>query len=234
MQSIRSRVRHASIRGYMAVCCHLALALVAFGQSAAQDRITVNRNWGPEQATGPPNTQQAGDVTTAWASATEDGQREWLSLQYARPVVPKAVLIYETYNPGALTKVSVFKPDGTEIQIWSGKDPTRPAKQKGISAISVKVDFKVKRVKIYLDSVATAGWNEIDAVGLRDSAGKTQWAVAAEASSTFGQRHQLQPRVADPVLTLQQRVTQLEAENRRLKKQIADLTKALRAKPKEQ
>ncbi|MCB1513071.1 MAG: hypothetical protein KDJ36_19415, partial [Hyphomicrobiaceae bacterium] len=37
-----------------------------------------NRSWGPEQAVGKPNTPQAGDISTAWASRTRDDQEEWL------------------------------------------------------------------------------------------------------------------------------------------------------------
>jgi hypothetical protein len=45
--------------------------------------------------------------------------------------------------------------------------------------------FKTNRVKLYLDSKGVPGWNEIDAVGLRESGGKTHWATSADASSTY-------------------------------------------------
>src|SRR5205085_7994565 len=72
----------------------------------------AKRNWGPEQATGEPDTMMAGDIVTAWASLTQDGEDEWLLMEYAEPVVPKAVMVYETYNPGALYRVTAFKLDG--------------------------------------------------------------------------------------------------------------------------
>src|SRR5262249_44708719 len=53
------------------------------------------RPYGPEQVTGPPDTPNAGDHATAWASRTPDGQDEWLLLEYAEPVVPAAVLVHE-------------------------------------------------------------------------------------------------------------------------------------------
>jgi hypothetical protein len=143
------------------------------------------RGWGPEQATGAPNTPAAGDFTSAWASLTPDGQDEWLLLEYAEPVVPTAVLVHETYNPGALVRVTAFKLDGEEVEIWKGKDPTAQGSGKGVSEIAVDVAFKTNRVKIYLDSKGVAGWNEIDAVGLRDAGGKTHWATGADASSTY-------------------------------------------------
>jgi hypothetical protein len=153
------------------------------------------RAWGPEQATGPPDTwPRFGDVTTAWASLTEDAQDEWLLLEYAEPVVPRAVLIYATYNPGAVSRVSAFKLDGTEVEVWKGKDPTPVGAQKGLSVIPIRVNFKTNRIKIDIASKEVGGWNEIDAVGLRTRS-KTYWATSVEASSTYAR----QPAVAVPV-----------------------------------
>ncbi len=217
--------------GAAAACVLLGLwatpASLAQQQQGKPLAAAEKRAWGPEQAAGPPDTPQAGDRQTAWASASQDGQKEWLELQYRTAVVPKAVLVYETYNPGALTKVSVFKSDGTEVEVFSGKDPTPPGKAKGISAIPIKFDHKTSRLKIYLDSPAVPNWNEIDAVGLRDAAGNTQWATTVKASSTFAQRP---PAKATVQQQLQQRIKQLEAENRKLKKMIEELAAELKAK----
>lgn len=147
----------------------------------------MKRPWGPEQATGPPDTHQAGDIQTAWASRTPDDQDEWLLLEYAEPIVAEAVLVYETYNPGALNRVTVFRLNGEEVEVWKGKDPTPRNSGMGTSEIKFRVPFKTNRVRIYLESKKVPGWNEIDAVGLRDSAGKVHWAVSADASSTYAQ-----------------------------------------------
>lgn len=148
----------------------------------------VGRHWGPEQATGLPNTPGVGDIVTAWASATPDGQPEWLLLHYDKLVQPTAVLIHESFNPGALTKVSVFDANDREVVIWTGTDPTPPSAGRGVTTIPVQVPFKICRVKIYLDSPKFPGWNEIDAVGLEYGWLKsTLWASKAEASSYFGQ-----------------------------------------------
>ncbi len=148
----------------------------------------IKRNWGPEQATGKPDTwPNQGDIITAWASKTADGQQEWLVLEYARPVFLKEVHIYETFNPGAVYRVTAFDLAGQEIEVWKGKDPTAPGSGKGISKIASKKKVKTNRIKIYIDSPAVLGWNEIDAVGLVDQQGKTQWATAVDASSSYAQ-----------------------------------------------
>ncbi|HIJ64375.1 MAG TPA: M56 family metallopeptidase [Candidatus Hydrogenedentes bacterium] len=152
---------------------------------SSDSRADGKRNWGPEQAVGEPDTHEAGDIVTAWASKTPDDQQEWLLVEYSSPVIPTGARIYETYNPGAVFKVSVFDAAGNEIEVWSGQDPTSVNSEKDVSEIAFTTDFKINRVKIYLDSPAVPGWNEIDAVGLVDDAGLIHWAVAADASSTF-------------------------------------------------
>jgi hypothetical protein len=190
------------------------------------------RDWGPEQATGEPDTNMAGDIVTAWASQSPDGQDEWLTLQYEDFIQPTAVLVYETYNPGSLVRVTAFKPDGEEVELWKGVDPTAPDAGMGVSEIPVKVDFKTNRVKLYIDSTNFPGWNEIDAVGLRDKAKKMHWAIAADASSTYAQPYQDEnatraPLPANPVMT-ERRIQKLEDEVRELKATIEDLKKALK------
>jgi len=147
----------------------------------------VKRNWGPEQATGPPDTAGPGDIVTAWASAQAAGQMEWLLLEYPEPMLPSAVLVHETYNPGALVRVTAYTLEGEEVEVWKGKDPTAPGAGKGVSEVALNMNFKTNRIKIYIDSKAVPGWNEIDAVGLKDGAGKTHWATAVAASSTYAE-----------------------------------------------
>lgn len=145
------------------------------------------RGWGPEQATGPPNTPLPGDHDTAWASQTPDNQDEWLLLEYAVPIVPDKIMIYESFNPGAVNRITAFKLTGEEVEVWKGKDPTPTGQQIGVSEIRLSLTFKTNRVRLHVNSLAVPGWNEIDAVGLRDAAGTTHWAIAADASSTFAQ-----------------------------------------------
>lgn len=146
----------------------------------------AKRAWGPEQVTGPPDTPGAGDIQTAWASATEDGQDEWLELEYAEVIEPAVIIVHETYNPGALYRVTAFTAGGMQGELWTGKDPTPVGADRGVSQIKVEPILKTNRIRIYLKSKDVPGWNEIDAVGIKDTAGKTHWAVKATASSTYG------------------------------------------------
>ncbi len=84
-----------------------------------------DEGWSAMQATGAPDTEGCGDFTTAWASAQSDGQ-DSLTLYYDVPVFPLAINIYQTYNLGAITQVSVlpFKNDPPVISVFSGVDLT--------------------------------------------------------------------------------------------------------------
>lgn len=149
------------------------------------------KGWDTDQVLGPPDTPLAGDHRSAWASKTADGQSEWLILEYEHAVRPKAVVVHENYKPGALSKVSFFHKNGKEIVVWQGTDPTPASEESGISKIAISTTFETKRVKLYLDSMAVPGWNEVDAVGLQYGKNKTLWAERAFSSSSYGRNNEL-------------------------------------------
>jgi hypothetical protein len=142
--------------------------------------------WGVDQLIGAPNTSGPGDISTAWASASQDNQKEWLILEYEKSVVPVAVVVHETYNPGAVVKVSHYPKWGSEKVLWEGTDPTPSTAGMGVSRLPVSAGVKTRRIKLYIDSPAVPGWNEIDAVGLELANDDVIWAKSAEASSAYG------------------------------------------------
>ncbi len=208
------------------------------------------RDWGPEQATGAPDSFVAGDVRTAWASLTPDGGPEWLMLEFASPVVPTALRIRETFNPGAINRITMFALDGSEVPVWNGQSPTRAVKE-GVAVFELRFNpfeplgrpypgphllLKTNRVKLYLDSAAVPGWNEIDAVSLAGADGVERWATSAASSSTYAEPNApvfapavgadgFVPEGAASDAELSRRVEQLEAEVKILRDEV----KALRA-----
>jgi len=188
------------------------------------------RAWGPEQATGAPNTPQAGDIQSAWASLETDRPVEWLELEYNREVAPIAILVYETHHPGALERITLFRPDGKEIEVWTGNPQALPTDKIHIRVVPLQVDFPARRFRLYLDSSAVPGWNEIDAVGLLDAAGKTEWAAAATASSTYAEKSGRNGMIVSTSATTNSIVTEqtrrlarLEAKLEQLQSTVDDL-----------
>lgn len=212
---------------------HWATRATASTTYAEQNPAKPNekRNWGPEQAAGEPDTLEAGDQVTAWASQAADGTQEWLVCEYAEAASPAEVVIHETFNPGAVHKLTSIADDGSEAVLWEGVDPTPRDQPRGVSVYPIEPAAPIKKLKVYIDSASVPGWNEIDAVGMRNIDGDTQWAANVEASSTFAQQAQDVVFSVDPdsqvvFATIPTRESQFHAQQQAfaaLKQQVEEL-----------
>jgi hypothetical protein len=186
------------------------------------------RSYGPEQMIGEPNVSTGGSSGSAWCPLTTNAEEEWVLLEYEAPVKPTAVLIHENSIPGGVVKVTAFKFDGTEVEVWKGEDPSNANAGSTVSEIECKADFKTNRIKIYIDSKNIPGWHEIDAVGLRDDDKKTHWVAHAVASSTYAPADAAADRVAEQ----EERISNLEEEVQSLRKTVEELKKQINKKEK--
>lgn len=144
-------------------------------------------SWTPGQAAGAPDTREAGDYSTAWAPQSQDGGPEWLQVKYDRAVELSEIIIHETYNPGAVSRVVAMLPGGGERVIWEGTAST----EAGIveRAVPVPPGIRSDQIRVELDTARVPGWNEIDAVEIVGRDGSRQWASESTASSYYGQGH---------------------------------------------
>ena len=151
--------------------------------------------WSAMQATGAPDTEQCGDIPTAWASASATGE-DVLLLEYENAVIPIGVLIHQTYNPGAITRVelALSTEDATYV-LEDSADPPGNTDCPGVFEVDASmIDTPVDTVIVYLDQTITDDWNEIDAVelvgippeALENADLLDQWATNAEATSQYG------------------------------------------------
>jgi hypothetical protein len=109
--------------------------------------------------------------------------RQWLELDYDPPLPVSTVRIYEVCVPGALSSIVGVDEQGAELELWSGVDPTTTP---GVFECPVPATpFRVRTLRLVLDTSRRAGWSEIDAVELVGPGGRA-WASAARASSSFG------------------------------------------------
>ncbi|MBI4566524.1 MAG: hypothetical protein HY716_17740 [Planctomycetes bacterium] len=121
--------------------------------------------WSAQQACGEPDTDEDGDVPTAWASQDPDGGEEWLELTYKHAVRPVRVRVHETFNPGAVVKIEARDAEKKWHVLWKGKDPTEDSP----AYLDVSFDppnFVTRVIRVTLDTEEVEGWNEIDAVQL--------------------------------------------------------------------
>jgi len=136
-----------------------------WASSATASSEYSNPEWAAFQATGAPDTTECGDLTSAWAS-TDPYTYEWIELEYAQPVNPTEINIYQTYNPNQVVQVELRDLSGSYhiIYLEAPQHQTCPY----VLTIPVEeLDFLVDGILVNLDqSVLDVGWNEIDAVEL--------------------------------------------------------------------
>ncbi len=119
------------------------------------------------QTTGEPDTPVAGDYNTAWAPKEKNAGEETLELTFEHSVIPAAVNIHETDNPGAVISVAVFDPEDEEwVTVWEGDSEEVNESMRVFSPELDDVDFATNAVLLTLDTDLVEGWNEIDAVQL--------------------------------------------------------------------
>ncbi|MEL7500285.1 MAG: ankyrin repeat domain-containing protein [Planctomycetota bacterium] len=149
------------------------------------------RAWGPEQITGAPDAGNGYSEKEWCPSAT--GKQEWIQLRYAELIRPGAVQLFSKPTPALVKKISFIDQQQNEHVVWDRDKlakgttltpdaPTTPH----IATIKLADNrIKTKQVKIYTDGTTHNGWIYLDALGIRDQAGKMHWGQTATASSTY-------------------------------------------------
>lgn len=123
--------------------------------------------WSARQVIGVADTPEAGDEVTAWAALIADSQPETLLLTFAQAVIPTAIEIYESYNPGAVSRIEVLDPNTDEWRVvWEGVADTIGEEIAIFRPVLTAVDFATFQVRLTIDEPSVPGWNEIDAVKL--------------------------------------------------------------------
>ncbi|MCA9039182.1 MAG: hypothetical protein KDA65_02415 [Planctomycetaceae bacterium] len=214
----------------------------------------LHADWSAAQATGAPDTFRYGDEVTAWASRTPDSQDEWLRLTYEPAVEqPVMILIFETYNPGAVIEVNAAPPakqfkavrggstiiavpaypitdvDSEEGRIWSGDSQELP-RGINVKSIPLQTSYPIETLKLTLASKRVNGWNEIDAVGILDAQGNVHWATKADASSSYAERESrstpivtVHSRREEPDSIIRLEIQELTETVEQLRKEIQEL-----------
>jgi hypothetical protein len=112
--------------------------------------------WSAQQVLGPPDVRATNtDSPQAWASLGADDRREWLEVAFENPQPISGVTIVETFNPGAVDRVTLTNTSGRIIEV--------PISQLAQFACTSE---SITSVRVELDSPRHAGWNEIDAIGV--------------------------------------------------------------------
>jgi beta-lactamase regulating signal transducer with metallopeptidase domain len=154
----------------------------------------TSRSWSAEQVTGPPNVDSHGDSGQAWAAKQADQTEEWIAVAFDEPRAAVAVIICESFNPGAVVGVDVGIADDNNAEpeirpVWTSHDyrSSESSGEKKVTVIPLSTNReKIQGVTVHIDERRVAGWNEIDAIGFVDAdSGGVHWATEAVASSSY-------------------------------------------------
>lgn len=147
----------------------------------ARTSLTQTPPWSAARATGPPDCDPRTDNENAWASAAADMGEQWLEVVYERPL-RDAARIHEVCVAGAVSRVTAVDERGGRHDLWAGVDPTT---QPGVFEVAFPpTSYRVRALRITLDTDRRPGWSEIDTVELVGPDGRA-WPSAATASSSY-------------------------------------------------
>jgi OmpA-OmpF porin, OOP family len=160
---------------HLTVILYLILAASASAQevqwaSAVLDVSSEHssRQYSAKQALGKPNAMpQGGDNPSAWRPGKKG--KEFIKVGFAQPQQICQVIVCESFNPTAVTKIILYDTDGKDHEIYKSK----PGNVKlNARTLSVKFDitsYKAAAVRLELDLSKQDKWIGIDAVGISAS-----------------------------------------------------------------
>ncbi|KAJ3121456.1 hypothetical protein HK098_003655 [Nowakowskiella sp. JEL0407] len=126
-------------------------------------------SWSASQVIGAPNVYPTyADNSKAWTTTSYTNQ-EFLTLKIDRPILITQTHLYETYRPGALTKVEALVNSTVFSTLWEGSaSATLPetvrifipelTKNATSDIIRLTFDFSVRRTWYELDAVKVVGF----------------------------------------------------------------------------
>lgn len=125
-----------------------------------------------KQALGIPNKLPAvGSSKCAWSpSEAKSASPEWIKVGFSNPMQISQVAIAENYNPGAITHIYVYDEADREHLLYRNTNVAPLTVSGRIFHFFVKkTAYKVKSVKVALNTARVPGYNEIDAIAISDS-----------------------------------------------------------------
>lgn len=122
--------------------------------------------WSRHQTVGAPDVYPThGDQAAAWATREQSRGEEWIEVSFATPLTASAVVIVETFNPGAVVRVDDLTDPVRPVVLWTGATPTARASR--VLRLELPEPRRLGSVRVVLDTTRASTWNEIDAVGLQ-------------------------------------------------------------------
>lgn len=124
-------------------------------------------SWAADRVLGAPDVFPAhGDLANAWASRGADDADEFIVVGYAQPTRIRAIDVFETYNPGAISAIIMVTASGTHVTVYQGSPSAKGQLSNKLHVDVPCTDEPIVAVHVSVASRQVSGWNELDAVGV--------------------------------------------------------------------
>jgi outer membrane protein OmpA-like peptidoglycan-associated protein/Tol biopolymer transport system component len=146
-----------------------AESLVAYSSFSTSGNL---KQFGPDQVLGTPSKLPGtGSSGAAWAPAREDGGEEFIQVRFKDHIHVQQIAVGENFNPGSIVAIVLVDEANISYQVYTNP---KPGPIKGITGrmfnlIIPKTEYKVAGLKLYLNTAAVKGSNQIDAIAVSDS-----------------------------------------------------------------
>jgi outer membrane protein OmpA-like peptidoglycan-associated protein len=126
-----------------------------------------------QQILGKPNVLPAiWQSPCAWSPARPEArQDEWIKVGFEKAISVKQIAVAESFGAGAISAIILYDLENKGHLIYKNQRTESASTQGKMLNIYLKqkTTYKVKSVKIKLNTIDVSGWNNIDAIGISES-----------------------------------------------------------------
>ncbi len=144
-------------------------SLLVWADAASASSNAGDIAYHASQAEGEPNTKICGDFVTAWQPA-EEAFEAWIELEFPTYILPKDIVIAQSFFPAQIHKVEVITLDEQVLTVFDA-DRDEMGDVRDICPVTRTfttgdVDVLIRAVRIDLERLPDEPWTQIDAVGV--------------------------------------------------------------------
>jgi outer membrane protein OmpA-like peptidoglycan-associated protein len=121
------------------------------------------------QVLGKPSVLPGGGLNPGAWMPDKPGRNEFIKVAFEKPMVIQQVAVAESFNPGALYRITVFDEQGNAHEFETLNPMVVPLKSRMRNVFSDLTTFKVTAVKLEFDGSILTDHFAIDAIGISDS-----------------------------------------------------------------
>ena len=125
-----------------------------------------------KQILGEPNKlPDFGNSPCAWSPSDADSRNEeWIKVGFEKSIDLKQIAIAENFNPGSVARVYAYDESGKEYLISDTPAAQLAVKGRMLRVFPKQQNIRANAVKIVIQPSKVSGFNQIDAIGISESA----------------------------------------------------------------